>query len=46
MARLTSPSGASVEVDDSKVEGLLIRGFTAEESKAPAKKSASSKSSK
>ena len=45
MARLTSPTGSAVEVDDAKVDELLRRGFT-EEKKAPAKKSASSKSDK
>jgi hypothetical protein len=45
MARLTSPQGATVEVRDEKAEELLRRGFSGE-SKAPAKKAASSKSSK
>lgn len=43
MARLTSPTGATVSVDDSKVDGLLGRGFTregADAKKAPAKKAA------
>ena len=44
MARLTSPQGATVEVRDEKAEELLRRGFSSE-SKTPAKKSASSKSS-
>lgn len=43
MARLTSPQGATVEVRDDKADELLRRGFEVE--KAPAKKSASSKSS-
>lgn len=41
--KLTSPSGAKVSVDDSKVEGLLRHGFTAEA--APTKKAAAKKSS-
>ena len=47
MARLTSPQGASVDVADEKVEGLLGRGFTQPEApkKAAAKKASSSKSS-
>lgn len=47
MPRLTAPNGAVVEVPKEKVDGLLSRGFTAEETKkAPAKKAASSKSEK
>ena len=46
MARLTAPNGASVTVDDDKVDGLLRRGFArVEEKKAPAKKAASGKKS-
>jgi hypothetical protein len=47
MARLTSPQGATVEVRDDKVDGLLRMGFSKvePEKKAPAK-SASSKSEK
>jgi len=45
--KLTSPSGATVTVDSSKVEGLLSRGFTEDSgSKTATKKSTSSKSSK
>lgn len=45
--KLIAPNGAKVSVDASRVENLLSRGFTkASETKAPAKKSASSKSSK
>ena len=44
--RLTSPSGATVSVDSSKVDELLRRGFSQEESKTTAKKSSSSKSDK
>lgn len=33
MARLIAPSGATVNVNDSKVEELQRRGFTAEEKK-------------
>jgi hypothetical protein len=44
MARLTSPTGAAVSVDDGKVDELLRRGFTAEQEKrAPAKKAAAKK---
>lgn len=48
MARLTAPNGATVEVSDEKAERLLDQGYeTADaKSKAPAKKSASSKSKK
>ena len=58
MARLTAPTnsrkrkaGAVVNVDDSKVDALLRRGFTKSGSgdsakKAPAKKAAAKKSSK
>lgn len=46
MARLTSPQGATVEVRDDKVDTLLRMGFSQEESKAPAKRSASRKSDK
>ena len=42
MARLTSPNGSTVSVADSKVDGLLARGFQrVEEKKATAKKSSS-----
>lgn len=41
MARLTSPTGASVEVVDAKADELVRRGFTPE--KAPAKKAAATK---
>jgi hypothetical protein len=44
--RLTAPNGAKVTVDNSKVDGLLSRGFTKESTKTTAKKSSSSKSSK
>lgn len=44
MARLTAPNGATVEVADERVENLVRYGFTEETKKAPAKKSASSKS--
>lgn len=45
MGRLTSPQGATVEVRDDKVDGLLRMGFSKEESKpAPKKKASSSKS--
>jgi len=43
--RLTAPNGVTVTVDNSKVDGLLSRGFTKETTKT-AKKSSSSKSSK
>lgn len=49
MARLTSPAGAVVSVSDDKAARLTAIGYVAEkqdEPKAPAKKSASSKSSK
>ena len=48
MARLTFTNGVTVDVPDEKAEGLSRMGFTAAEEpkKAPAKKSASSKSSK
>ena len=47
MARLTAPNGAKVTAADERVESLVRFGFTVEaEKKAPAKKSASSKSSK
>lgn len=48
MAELKAPNGATVTVDDSKVDNLLARGFTAPggTKKAPAKKASSSKSSK
>ena len=45
MARLTSPSGVVVDVSDEKAATLAAIGYKAE-SKAPAKKAASSKSSK
>jgi hypothetical protein len=44
--KLTSPNGTTVSVDEAKVDGLLSRGFKREQAKAPAKKSASSISSK
>lgn len=44
--RMTAPNGVAVTVEASKADGLLRRGFTAEETKAPAKKAASSKTSK
>lgn len=45
VVKLTAPNGATVSVDKSRVENLLRRGFTEQETKkAPAKKSASSKS--
>jgi hypothetical protein len=47
--KLTSPQGATVSVDSSKVEGLLGRGFTQESTsstKTTAKKASSSKTSK
>ena len=47
MPRLTSPTGITVNVSDEKAEQLASVGYKAEKSdKAPAKKSASSKSSK
>jgi len=48
MARLTAPNGAVVNVPDEKVDGLLARGFTAEETKkaTTTRKASSSKSSK
>jgi hypothetical protein len=49
MARLTSPSGVTVDVSDEKAETLRQIGYKAEaksEPKAPAKKSASGKSSR
>lgn len=47
MARLLAPSGAFVNVDDSRVEVLLSRGFTKPAAKkATAKKAAAKKSSK
>lgn len=46
MARLTSPTGITVNVSDEKADQLKAVGYTAEATKAPAKKSASSKSSK
>jgi hypothetical protein len=45
MARLTSPDGVTVEVDDELAEELLSRGFEAEKKK-PAPKKAPSKSTK
>lgn len=51
MPRLRHANGVTVEVPKEKVDGLLSRDFTAEPeksstTKAPAKKSASSKSGK
>lgn len=48
MPRLTSPTGITVNVSDEKAEQLASVGYKAEksESKATAKKSASSKSEK
>ena len=47
MARLTAPNGATVSVSDEKAERLTDQGYApVQESKAPAKKSASSKSKK
>lgn len=43
MARLTSPTGATVSVDDGKVDELLRRGFTAEQEKKAAKKAVTKK---
>ena len=43
--KLTSPTGATVTVDEAKVDGLLSRGFTQESTKTTAKKSSSSKKS-
>ena len=46
MARLTSPSGATVSVEDGKTDALLARGFTVveEPKKATAKKTVAKKS--
>lgn len=47
MPRLTSPTGVTVNVSDEKAEQLAGVGYKpADEKKAPAKKSASSKSGK
>jgi hypothetical protein len=48
MARMTSPTGVTVNVSDEKAAQLASVGYVAEksETKAPAKKAASSKSSK
>lgn len=49
MARLTSPTGVTVNVSDEKAAQLASVGYKAEaksEPKAPTKKSASSKSEK
>ena len=48
MARLTSPTGVTVNVSDEKAEQLASVGYKAEKSedKAPAKKAASSSKSK
>ena len=48
MARLTAPNGATVDVADDKAERLVDQGYKPVEQpkKAPAKKAASSKSSK
>lgn len=43
MARLTSPTGVTVNVSDEKAEQLASVGYKAEGAKAPAKKAASSK---
>ena len=45
MARLTSPKGVTVDVSDDKAAVLTALGYKAE-SKAPAKKAASSKPEK
>ena len=47
-AKLNAPNGATVSVDLGRVDSLLRYGFTeaSDTDKAPAKKSASSKSSK
>lgn len=45
--KMTAPNGATVTVDKERVDSLLRYGFTElDEKKAPAKKSASSKSKK
>lgn len=46
--KLTAPNGATVSVDSGRVDNLLRHGFakTTSETKAPAKKAASKKSSK
>jgi hypothetical protein len=46
--KLIAPNGAKVTVDSERVDNLLRRGFTkaSESTKTPAKKAASSKSSK
>lgn len=47
MARLTAPNGATVNVSDERAKRLLAQGYkAADEKKAPAKKSAPSKSKK
>lgn len=46
MAKLTAPSGATVEVAEDRVGNLLRNGFTEQKAKTPAKKSAPSKSGK
>ena len=47
MPRMTAPNGATVSVSDEKAERLADQGYApVKESKAPAMKSASSKSSK
>lgn len=47
MARLTSPTGVTVNVSDEKAAQLESVGYkAADEKKAPAKKAPSSKSSK
>jgi hypothetical protein len=46
MAKLIAPNGAKVQVDDSRVDVLLSRGFTKPAAKkTAAKKSAAKKSS-
>lgn len=45
MARLIAPNGATVNVSDERAKVLVAQGYSAEK-KAPAKKSASSKTKK
>ena len=45
MARLSAPNGATVNVSDEKAKRLLTQGYTAVETKSPAKKTATKKTS-
>ena len=46
MARLTSPTGITVNVSDEKAAQLKAVGYVADEKKSTAKKASSSKSEK